>query len=129
MSPSTTMHVTHTSPRMTVIRLRFRSATPEAPRLEVTPPPNMSDRPPPRPLCSRMSSVSRKLVRPSSTCRTTWRISTVNLSGHDTGGRADNQYNGTFAMSRGHHPCSRHPESGADVLLEPHDARELVNVE
>ena len=28
---------------------------------------------------------------PSSTCRTTWRISTVNLSGHDAGVSADNR--------------------------------------
>src|SRR5688572_14560093 len=122
MSPSTTMHVTQTRPRMTVMRLRLRSATPEAPRLEVTPPPNMSDRPPPRPLCSRMSSVSRRLVRPSSTCRTTWRISTVNLSGHDDWGQCRIEYSRTSRRPSG-------DASGAHVLLEPDDAREFVDVE
>src|SRR3954463_3847436 len=55
--PSTTMQATQTRPRITVIRLRLRSATPEAPRFEVTPPPNMSERPPPRPRCSRIIMV------------------------------------------------------------------------
>src|SRR6187549_580510 len=82
----------------------------------------MSERPPPRPLCSRMSSVSRRLVRPSSTCRTTWRISTVNLSGHDAGGQCRIEYSRTSRRASG-------DASGADVLLEPDDAREFVDVE
>ncbi len=58
-----------------VIRLRFRSATPELPRLDVIPPPNMSERPPPRPLWSRINTVKSRLVITSNTvrmiCRTT----------------------------------------------------------
>jgi hypothetical protein len=62
---------TQTRARMIVMRLRFRSATPEAPRLDVTPPPNMSESPPPRPRCSRIMSVSRRLVIPRMTWSTT----------------------------------------------------------
>ena len=43
-----------------VMRLRLRSATPELPELLVTPPPNMSDRPPPLPLCSRTSGIEQE---------------------------------------------------------------------
>src|SRR5690606_35260247 len=66
-----------TSASTTVNRLRFRSARPEAPSDELIPPPNMSDRPPPRPLWSRISRVSRRLVIPSSTCRLNVRNGTV----------------------------------------------------
>mgnify|MGYP006887995091 CR=1 FL=1 len=45
----------------TVQRLRFLSATPEVPALAVRPPPNMSDNPPPLPLCRRISRDSRTL--------------------------------------------------------------------
>lgn len=43
---------------VTVSRLRFRSATPEELRPLVTPPPNISDIPPPRPLCSRIAKTN-----------------------------------------------------------------------
>src|SRR5690606_7131218 len=56
MSPSATMEMNHTSARTMVKRLRFRSARPDEPTAEVIPPPNMSDRPPPRPLWRRMRS-------------------------------------------------------------------------
>src|SRR5664279_6007265 len=46
MRPRTTMQLIHTTPRITVIRFKLRSATPDAPRLDVTPPPNISERPP-----------------------------------------------------------------------------------
>src|SRR5919108_4289601 len=39
----------------TVRRSRLRSTTVEPPRVELMPPPNMSERPPPRPACSRMN--------------------------------------------------------------------------
>ena len=40
-------------------------------KAELMPPPNMSDSPPPRPLWSRMSNVSRRLVMPRRICRMT----------------------------------------------------------
>ena len=50
-----TIAATQSSATAMVKRLRLRSATPELPMLEdETPPPNMSDRPPPAPLCSRI---------------------------------------------------------------------------
>lgn len=39
----------------TVQRFRFFSATPDVPAFAVNPPPNMSDNPPPLPLCKRIS--------------------------------------------------------------------------
>src|SRR6476620_10330962 len=45
-----------------VNRSRLRSATDEPPRELETPPPNMSDRPPPRPLCKSTSTTSTALV-------------------------------------------------------------------
>jgi hypothetical protein len=45
-----------------VIRSRFRSTTEDEPRVEDTPPPNKSDKPPPLPLCSRTSKIITKLV-------------------------------------------------------------------
>lgn len=47
----------------TVSLFKFRSATPEDPRFDVMPPPNMSERPPPLPLCRRMKRVKAKLVK------------------------------------------------------------------
>ena len=52
----------------------------------------------------------------------------MNLSGHDRGVRAVNQYNGTFGAARGS-LRSGGRMSRADVLLEPDDAGELVDVE
>src|SRR5690606_22174372 len=49
MSPSATMVMNQVSARTTVKRLRLRSASPDEPTAVVIPPPNMSDRPPPRP--------------------------------------------------------------------------------
>src|SRR5271169_130549 len=56
------MQMNHRTPKKTVIRSRFRSTTEEEPRVEVTPPPNKSDRPPPLPLCSRTSRIITRLV-------------------------------------------------------------------
>ena len=52
-----------------VILLRLRSATPEEPTALEMPPPNMSERPPPLPLCMRTVSTRKIEVRIS----TTWR--------------------------------------------------------
>ena len=59
------------------MRLRLRSATPEEPADEEIPPPNMSDKPPPLPLCSRIDMIRKKL----DSTRSTWRtiLSTVTL--------------------------------------------------
>lgn len=56
---------TQTRPKMIVMRFRFLSATPDEPMVLVIPPPNMSLRPPPRPLWSRINRVSSRLVTPS----------------------------------------------------------------
>src|SRR3954464_2878305 len=64
------MAAPHRSATATVNLLRLRSATPELPMLDVAPPPNMSDRPPPRPLWSRISTVRNRLV----STRRTWRV-------------------------------------------------------
>ena len=53
------------TPIPTVSRSRLRSATDEPPSALETPPPNMSDRPPPRPLWSRTSRISSRLVMTS----------------------------------------------------------------
>ena len=50
------------TPMPTVSRSRFFSATEEPPSELETPPPNMSERPPPRPLCSRTSMITSRLV-------------------------------------------------------------------
>jgi hypothetical protein len=47
---------------MIVNRSRLRSATEEPPSEDEIPPPNRSDRPPPRPLCIKMKSASATLV-------------------------------------------------------------------
>ena len=47
---------------MIVSRSRLRSATEEPPIEEEMPPPNRSDRPPPRPLCISTNSASATLV-------------------------------------------------------------------
>src|SRR4051812_8652204 len=61
MMPSTTMHTNHSRPITTVMRSRFRSATEEPPTDDCMPPPNMSERPPPFPLCISTSSISSRL--------------------------------------------------------------------
>jgi len=45
-----------------VIRLRFFSTTEEPDSDEVMPPPNIDDKPPPLPLCNRISTISSRLV-------------------------------------------------------------------
>src|SRR5690606_22669690 len=61
MTPSVTMHANHSRPTTTVIRSRLRSATEEPPTEDCMPPPNMSERPPPFPLCISTSSISSRL--------------------------------------------------------------------
>src|SRR5579884_845599 len=56
------MHTNHRAPKKIVMRSRFRSTTEDEPRVELTPPPNRSDRPPPLPLCSSTSRIIAKLV-------------------------------------------------------------------
>src|SRR5688572_11298680 len=56
-------------PAPIVIRSRLRSATEDPPRPLETPPPNMSERPPPLPLWSRISRIIRRLVMMSRTVR------------------------------------------------------------
>ena len=54
-------HANQMTPMPTVSRSRLRSATDEPPSELETPPPNMSDRPPPRPLCSRTRRIIKQL--------------------------------------------------------------------
>src|SRR6478672_4946469 len=56
------MHTNHKIPKKIVMRSRFRSTTEDEPRVELTPPPNKSDSPPPLPLCSRTSRIITRLV-------------------------------------------------------------------
>src|SRR6266516_3580256 len=56
------MHTNHRTPKKIVMRSRLRSTTDDEPRVELTPPPNRSDRPPPLPLCSRTSKTITRLV-------------------------------------------------------------------
>src|SRR6478735_9951116 len=53
--PSAMITTPQVTPRMMVKRFRLRSATPEELSPELMPPPNISDSPPPRPLCRRIS--------------------------------------------------------------------------
>src|SRR3984885_9685060 len=55
--PRATTHTNQSTPKKIVIRSRFRSTTDDEPRVEDTPPPNRSDRPPPLPLCRRTSRI------------------------------------------------------------------------
>src|SRR5699024_12361646 len=59
-----------------VARVRLRAATPDDPSEEDIPPPNMSDMPPPLPLCMRISRVRKMLVSTSRAMRMMLRIST-----------------------------------------------------
>src|SRR5580693_7138353 len=66
-----TIEPTHRSASTMVIRSRFFSTTDEPPCCEVKPPPNMSDRPPPLPLCSRTKTINSRLVMPRITSSVT----------------------------------------------------------
>ena len=74
--PRAMMMATQTSAMKMVQRFRFFSATPDVPAFWVRPPPNISDRPPPLPLCMRMSSVSRMDAMTTMISRTIFRICT-----------------------------------------------------
>lgn len=56
------MATAHTTANPMVIRSRLRSATEDPPRELDMPPPNISDRPPPLPLCIRMRTIKNKLL-------------------------------------------------------------------
>src|SRR5882757_2602874 len=60
--PVPTIATTQIAPTKRVIRSRFFSARADPERLDCIPPPNREERPPPRPLCRRMSSTSNTLV-------------------------------------------------------------------
>src|SRR3954468_15265359 len=66
-NPSEITHANQMTPAPTVMRSRLRSATEEPPRPLDMPPPNMSESPPPRPLWSRISRISSRLVMTSTT--------------------------------------------------------------
>src|SRR5699024_520738 len=74
--PSRMMHAAHTIAMSVVNRLRLRSATPDDPSEEGIPPPNMSDMPPPLPLCMRISRGRKMLGSTSRAMRMRLRIST-----------------------------------------------------
>src|SRR6204780_4162345 len=56
------MSMNQRTQKKAVIRSRIHSTPEEEPRVEDTPPPNRSDRPPPLPLCSRTSRIITRLV-------------------------------------------------------------------
>src|SRR5690242_21129033 len=56
------MHTNHKTPKKIVMRSRFRSTTEDEPRVELTPPPNRSDSPPPLPLWSSTRRIITRLV-------------------------------------------------------------------
>src|SRR5690625_7559066 len=68
------MTMDHSTVIPIVIRFRLRSATPEDPIREERPPPNMSDTPPPRPLCIRIERTSSRLVITRITSKTMRKI-------------------------------------------------------
>lgn len=64
----------------TVILFRFFSATPEDPADEEIPPPNMSEIPPPRPLCINTAKMSSRLATTMRTIRVILSACTVHLT-------------------------------------------------
>src|SRR4029453_641473 len=118
------MQANHTMPTSTVYRSRFLSATEEPARLEVTPPPNMLDMPPPLPRCSRISMVSRMLVMISNT---------INVYANAIGMVGSFLSKGTASATTiaGARPPvgDRAHNSACGVLREPADRRELLGVE
>src|SRR6476659_5472215 len=90
--PRPMMDASHTDATATVKRSRLRSATDDPPSDVDMPPPNMSDRPPPLPLCSRMNKVRTRLDSTSRTCSTmrtasTWSLQIVGVPGVGGAGR------------------------------------------
>src|SRR3712207_3707443 len=75
--PRPTMQTVQTMAVNTVSRFRFFSTTDEPDSEADAAPPNIDDRPPPLPRCSRMSTTRSRLVTTSSTLRT----SSIDLSG------------------------------------------------
>src|SRR4029453_17441805 len=106
------MQANHTMPTRTVYRSRFFSATEEPARLEVTPPPNMLDMPPPLPRCSRISRVSRMLVRTSNAINVyanhIGMVGVIPLGGHYSGP--------TIACARAPSAPGHASSSAGDVL-------------
>src|SRR4051812_32948476 len=68
--PMPTMQTAQMTPQNTVSRLRLRSTTEEPASEDETAPPNMLDRPPPLPRCSRIRTTSSTLVSTSTMLRT-----------------------------------------------------------
>src|SRR5690625_8021252 len=86
-----------------VIRFRLRSATPEDPREEDKPPPNMSDRPPPFPLCIRMDRINTALVSTSSTSKMMRNASTCGVIPHVWDGAGSTGHRATWLSLRDRH--------------------------
>ena len=61
------MQMVQTTPQKRVSRSRFFSTTEDPDSDEETAPPNIDDRPPPLPRCSRISTTSSALVSTSRT--------------------------------------------------------------
>ncbi len=67
--PIPTTDVTQMTAIAMVIRFRLRSAIDDPPKLLDMPPPNMSERPPPRPLCIKIKSTKKSPLKTSRTSR------------------------------------------------------------
>src|SRR5579884_440107 len=112
-----------------VIRSRFFSTTEEPPCCEVKPPPNMSERPPPLPLCSSTKTISSRLVtaRMTSSAMTTCGSSLYYRRLGDGGrGRA---YLSCVLADQSLRPGSTR-RSGVDGLIAvTHDPHEVLRVQ
>src|SRR5690625_6644113 len=111
------MTMDHSTVIPIVIRFRLRSATPEDPIREERPPPNMSDTPPPRPLCMRIERTSRRHVLRRMTSKTMRRAFTIPhlVRGKGRSGVEDVRY-----LERGAQQCEGGaPRVGADRSRRP----------
>ena len=77
--PIPTTDVTQMTAMAIVIRFKLRSAIEEPPKLLDIPPPNMSESPPPRPLCIKIKSTKKS---PLNTSRTSRKIRTPSTPLH-----------------------------------------------
>src|SRR6478735_9348661 len=124
-TPRPTTTVNHTSATPTVIRSRLRSATELPPSELDMPPPNMSDRPPPLPLCSRMSRVRNRPVM----TRRTWRPIFTASTSNPSCGVGGNRSSISVRVPEGGQPGVEQRSGRLQVGTEPADRGELDGVD
>src|SRR4051794_34605316 len=123
--PSTIMHANQSRPTTTVIRSRLRSATEEPPTEDCMPPPNMSERPPPLPLCISTSSIISRLktIRAIENPKTT-----AGPTSSDSDGRQGAQGQ-PYAPARVRRIAATAYTRPDSLIAEAHDLDELVGVQ